>query len=178
MFYEFIIRTGLRFGEATALRPTDFQRVGQRLTVRITEAWKRHAGKGVGVPLGAPKTSKGTRTITLGRALAEKVKEHLKGVGRQDLVFTTEGTGSPILNSTFRRLVWLPAIEPLVTSGLLHDKPTPHDLRHTHASRLIERGNGLPVIQVRLGHESIQTTVGTYGHLAIDADARAADSLD
>lgn len=56
-------------------------------------------------------------------------------------------------------------------------RPRVHDLRHTHASRLIEAGVPLPVIQVRLGHESITTTVGTYGHLAVDADLRAVELL-
>lgn len=42
----------------------------------------------------------------------------------------------------------------------------------------IETGVDLVVIQERLGHESITTTVGTYGHLRIDADANAADALD
>ncbi|MCA0329475.1 MAG: tyrosine-type recombinase/integrase [Actinobacteria bacterium] len=44
-----------------------------------------------------------------------------------------------------------------------------HDLRHSHASWLIAAGVPLPVIQRRLGHESIQTTVDVYGHLAPDA---------
>ncbi|MEC5200830.1 integrase [Arthrobacter sp. PL16] len=36
----------------------------------------------------------------------------------------------------------------------------------------------LPVIQARRGHETIQNTVDTYGHLANDADSNAADFLD
>jgi hypothetical protein len=39
------------------------------------------------------------------------------------------------------------------------------DLRHTCASWLIQSGRPLPAIQAQLGHESIQTTVGVYGHL-------------
>ena len=47
-------------------------------------------------------------------------------------------------------------------------EPTPrvHDLRHTFASWHIQAGTPLPVIQRQLGHESITTTVDTYGHLA------------
>lgn len=44
--------------------------------------------------------------------------------------------------------------------------PRIHDLRHTFASWAIQAGVPLPVIQRQLGHESIQTTVDTYGHLA------------
>lgn len=177
LFAEFILGTGVRFGEVTALRPSAFQRVGDRLTVRITESWKRHAGRGNGVPLGAPKTRKGVRTITLSEKLAKKMKEHLKGIPRDELVFRNENGGT-ILHATLGRNVWNPTMKELVKSGKLDAQPTPHDLRHTHASWLIERGVPLPVIQIRLGHESIKTTVDTYGHLAIDADAKAADALD
>ena len=40
-----------------------------------------------------------------------------------------------------------------------------HDLRHSHASLLIEQGIQPIVIAKRLGHEKIQTTLDTYGHM-------------
>ena len=40
-----------------------------------------------------------------------------------------------------------------------------HDLRHTHATFLLLAGVPIHVVQARLGHGSIQTTVDTYGHL-------------
>ncbi len=36
----------------------------------------------------------------------------------------------------------------------------------------------LPVIQCRLGHESIQSTVGTYGHILPDAALVAAGAVE
>ena len=59
----------------------------------------------------------------------------------------------------------------------LDPRPRVHDLRHSHASALIAAGIPLPVIQRRLGHESIQTTVDTYGHLAPDAAVAAAAAI-
>jgi integrase len=44
-----------------------------------------------------------------------------------------------------------------------------HDLRHTHAAWLISANVPLPVIQQRLGHESIQITVDVYGGLLVQA---------
>ena len=38
-------------------------------------------------------------------------------------------------------------------------------LRHACASWLVAAGVPLPVVQAHLGHESIQTTIGVYGHL-------------
>lgn len=40
-----------------------------------------------------------------------------------------------------------------------------HDLRHSHASLLVEMGCSPILIQERLGHEEIETTLRTYSHL-------------
>ena len=53
-----------------------------------------------------------------------------------------------------------------------------HDLRHTHASILLCSGVPIHVVQARMGHESIQTTVDTYGHLLPASDAEAGRVLE
>jgi integrase len=53
-----------------------------------------------------------------------------------------------------------------------------HDLRHTHVAMLIAEGEHPKTIQDRLGHASITTTLGTYGHLFDGLDEAAADRLD
>ena len=53
-----------------------------------------------------------------------------------------------------------------------------HDLRHTHAAMLIAQGEHPKVIQSRLGHASITTTLNTYGHLFEGLDEAAADRRD
>lgn len=40
-----------------------------------------------------------------------------------------------------------------------------HDLIHSHASLLIEMGCSPILIQERLGHEEIETTLRIYSHL-------------
>lgn len=39
-----------------------------------------------------------------------------------------------------------------------------HTLRHTHATRLIENGANIKDVQMRLGHQNIETTLSTYVH--------------
>lgn len=53
-----------------------------------------------------------------------------------------------------------------------------HDLRHTHAALLIAADQHPKVIQERLGHGSISTTMDIYGHLFEGLDRAAADALD
>ena len=53
-----------------------------------------------------------------------------------------------------------------------------HDLRHTHATMLLAAGVPVHVVQARLGHESIQTTVDIYGHVLAPSDVEASAALD
>lgn len=161
--------TGLRWGEATALQPEDFDLDGHSPTVRVSRAWKKGAS---GPYLGAPKSRRGIRTVTLGTSLVELLRPLVEATARGDLVFTSPA-GSRVQSQHFAYRVWRPALE---RAGLDHLRV--HDLRHTHASWLIAAGVSLPVIQRRLGHESIKTTVDVYGHLAPDAHAGAAEAAD
>ena len=53
-----------------------------------------------------------------------------------------------------------------------------HDLRHSHASLLIEMGSPLLLITERPGHEHVQTTLETYGHLYPNKQSEVARQLD
>ena len=52
-----------------------------------------------------------------------------------------------------------------------------HALRHSHASLLISMGENPLIIKDRLGHEKIQTTLGTYGHLYPNSNFEVAKKL-
>lgn len=53
-----------------------------------------------------------------------------------------------------------------------------HDLRHSHASLLIELGFSPLLIAERLGHENIETTLNTYSHLYPHKQGELAQTLD
>lgn len=50
-----------------------------------------------------------------------------------------------------------------------------HDLRHTHATYLLNKEAGIKDISKRLGHASISTTIDTYGHYDKEKDKKLAD---
>lgn len=57
------------------------------------------------------------------------------------------------------------------------EKIRAHDLRHSHASMLIDKGYNILLISERLGHENVETTLNTYGHLYPNKHKELADYL-
>ena len=53
-----------------------------------------------------------------------------------------------------------------------------HDLRHTHATLLLEAGVPVKVVSERLGHASIQLTLDTYAHVLPSMDADAVERFE
>lgn len=156
----FLLGTGLRWSEATALQARHVNLSAG--TVRVERAWKRIPG---GWEIGAPKTRKAKRTVNAAVPALVAVSGLL---GKPtDLVFTTT-TGKPVRHSNFYNRIWRPAC---VKAGLATkdskpwDGPSPHDTRHTFASWLISDGIGLEAVQDQLGHESYETTRKVYAHL-------------
>lgn len=167
----FLAGTGLRWNEATALTGSDFQLDVAPYTVSVTKAWKYDASGAM--YLGTAKTVASERTVTVPARLVTELVPLIVAAGPRGHVFKGRD-GKALRHPWFLENVWYPARR----AADLGRDPRIHDLRHTHASWLIAAGVSLPVIQRRLGHESIKTTVDTYGHLAPDSFAGAADAAD
>ena len=73
--------------------------------------------------------------------------------------------GRAVDRDWFATAVWRPLLR---RTGLRHR--TPHQLRHTFASLLIQQGESLAYVRDQLGHHSIRLTVDTYGHLVPGAN--------
>lgn len=170
--------------------------------VRIRRAlkWSPDGNRAIGVT----KTVKSKRTVTLPAELVPELLAQLEGKAPADLVFTSAKGGMiqhrTFWSDHWRPAIWRaqhclvhtdPAcrcgtahperckvhdqvLEPCGCPGTLHIQPRIHDLRHSHASWLLAAGVPIHVVQARLGHESISTTVDTYGHLLPDAQIAAA----
>jgi integrase len=169
---EFLVVSGCRWGEATALYPGDVDR--RNHTVNIRRAWKRQPYR-----IGTTKTKKSDRIIKVPASVLAKLdysREYLftnPGGGAGGPSPRRRGAGGPVRAPNFRANVWWPA----TARAKLNPRPRIHDLRHTCASWLIAGRTPLPVIQKHLGHESIQTTVDVYGHLDMRSAQEAADVM-
>ena len=161
--------TGLRWGEATALTVGDVNLTSRML--RVHSAWKM--GEGSRREIGTPKTTKSHRTVGFRSELLPAIEPLVRGRAKSDYLFTTT-RGTVITHGHFHARVWQPACE---RAGL-EPPPTIHGLRHYHASFLVSQGVPLPVVQLRLGHEDISTTIGTYSHLMPATVQAAVDAAE
>lgn len=160
--------TGMRWGEAEALDVGDVD-LGTG-TVRITKAVKWDASKAVR-DVGPTKTKKSNRTIYLPNEVIEALRPLVDGRKAKERLFLPPRS-TTLRHKTFYTDIWVKAC----TKAKLDPRPRIHDLRHSHVAWLIATGVPLPVIQARLGHEKITTTIDTYGHLLPDLQRAAADA--
>jgi integrase len=157
LLVRFLAYTGLRWGEATALRVDRLDLLRRRVTVAT-------AFVSVGGQLveGTPKSHR-SREVPVPRFLARELGEHVEGLGPKSLVFST-ATGAPLRSSNFRQRYWLDAVAACGLDGL-----RVHDLRHTAASLAVKSGANPKVVQQMLGHASAAMTLDVYAGL-FDAD--------
>ncbi|WP_156119363.1 tyrosine-type recombinase/integrase [Modestobacter caceresii] len=166
------VGTGLRWSELTALECRHVVLDDGRPRVEVRQAWKdTRAGKADRYEIGRPKSDRSVREVTVGAGVAQVLARLVADRPEDAYVFTTPATsgthagrqgGAPIRSANYRHRVWAPAVARVFPHGR---GVRFHDLRHTHASWLINAGRPLTEVQRRLGHESIQLTSDTYGWL-------------
>lgn len=164
---EFMALSGARFGEISALKPSDVDTVNG--TVRIARARKRTYEKGANYEVGPTKTRKSERTINVTPTVLDKLDYS------GEWLFTNT-RGGPVQLAGWRTNVWYKSVARAQKLGLTKS-PRVHDLRHTCASWMIQARVPLPVVQAHLGHESISTTVGLYVHLDRTSHVSAAELI-
>ena len=161
--------TGLRPGELRALRVSNLNMLAR--TIQVEETLIEVNGTAQPGPV---KTQAARRQVKMPKLLVDELARHLHTypTDPDDFVFRAP-KGGLLRKDNFRRRVWNLAIATADLPGF-----RVHDLRHTHAALLIAQGEHPKVIQSRLGHSSISTTLDRYGHIFEGLDEAAADALD
>lgn len=158
--------TGIRWGEAVALRVRDVQFLRRRLSVHdnAVQIGARHE-------LGRTK-SRTERSVPVPQFVLDQLAVQCEGRGLDDLVFGDDGTTylprPKSSNGWFRRAVKTAGIQAV----------TPHDLRHTFASLAVSAGVNVLALARMLGHKDPSVTLRVYADL-FDTDLDAvASALD
>lgn len=156
----FLAYTGLRWGEATALRNRHVDL--NRGRVFVEENAVRVSGRTI---VGTPKTHV-TRTVPIPRFLLPYFDETATIRGPEGLVF---GDGASHLILPNSKDGWFAAaVRRCQRKDARFPRVTPHDLRHTTASLAISSGANVKAVQRLLGHASAAMTLDTYADLFED----------
>ena len=180
LFYTYLF-TGMRRGELLAVRWSDLDLSGMQISVSRTMKYlngvKNH------ITFREPKSQKSRRLIALSPSNVAVLEEHRKDqeqmreslqlppITENDLIFT-HWDGSPLLPPTVTH-AWMKLVRKCGLKGIRL-----HDARHTHATIMLKQGVHPKIVQERLGHSTISTTLDTYSHVAPGLQEAAAMAFD
>ncbi len=174
------VMTGAREGEIAGLEWKHIDLNKQTILFEQTIVEEKGVGVTVRSGLKGGKDKLVSIPDSLAALLAEykEVRENEKSAAQEEWTWSehfflfTNVNGKPIrTDSIYQR--WIKFLE---KNGL--ERIRFHDIRHTSASLLIAKGVHAKVIQERLGHADIGTTMNTYSHVFREADQSAADHFN
>ena len=177
-----LVLTGMRPAELCGLRvrSVDFARnlVSITETLLPVSAYGEHH---LTLVHGPPKTEAGDRTIPIPAWLSAQVAEVLVARAERrgtpvhlDEPLFVNRIGKPLNRDKFREAVIRPA---LIAAGLPASTRT-YDLRHGHASMLIDLGANVLAVAQRMGHADPSVTLREYGHLFEGVQEQLSQQLD
>jgi len=137
--------TGMRRAELAHLKVRDID--SQRMIIRVV------AGKGGK-----------DRDLPLSPALLEILREYWRWQKPRLYLFPTRTYRRRLDQPISDKTVWIACSEAARRAGI-NKRVTPHTLRHSWATHLLEAGTDLRTIQVLLGHGDLETTA-QYLHLS------------
>lgn len=147
-FFELLYWTGMRRGEAIALQKSDLH--DGWLDVHASQ---RTAAEGL-----KPTKTKVRRKVLIDADLQKKLEPYRAGTGY--LLGDKNALSPTTIDRYFQKAIQASGVKPIRI----------HDLRHSHATWLINNGANIVAVSKRLGHASIEQTLKTYTHLLQDTD--------
>ena len=158
-FILLIAKTGMRFSEALALTPKDFDFAHQMLTINKTWNYKEGGG------FQPTKNRSSVRKIPLDWQTIIQFAELIKNKPEEQPIFVRKKIFNSTVNDILIRRCKKANI-PIISL---------HGLRHTHASLLLFAGVSIASVARRLGHSNMTTTQKTYLHIIQELENRDID---
>ena len=160
-FILLVAKTGMRFSEALALTPKDFDFAHQSLSVSKTWDYKGNGG------FQPTKNQSSIRKIQIDWQIVIQFSALLKDLPDDEPFFAK--LGNNVYNSTVNNILerhCMAVSIPVISV---------HGLRHTHASLLLFAGVSIASVARRLGHASMTTTQKTYLHIIQELENKDVD---
>lgn len=177
IIYLLALTTGMRRSELLGLRWDDVDLKKNLLSVK--QVMVRVKG---GYKFQDPKTKKSKRTIQISDKVAAALKEWKRKQNIEKAAFPGEYNEQNLILCS---IMGEPVNPESVSRNFKKDLEAAkmpdirfHDLRHCHASMLLEQGIDLKTISDRLGHSTIIMTADIYSHITDKLQAKAVKSLD
>lgn len=161
-FILLITKTGIRFSEALAITPKDFDFSTQKLT--ISKTWNYKHTQGGFQPT---KNKSSRRKIQLDWQTAMRFSQLIKDFDVDKPIFVKGRVFNSTVNNRLKTLC-VKAHIPVITI---------HGLRHTHASLLLFANVSIASVAKRLGHSSMTTTQETYLHIINELENQDNDKI-
>ncbi|WP_455526243.1 site-specific integrase [Huintestinicola sp.] len=158
-FILLVAKTGMRFSEALAVTPKDFDFAHQ--TLSISKTWD-YKGAGGFLPT---KNKSSVRKIQIDWQTVIQFSELLKGLPEDEPIFVKGKVYNSTVNDILSRHC----------ASLKIPEISIHGLRHTHASLLLFAGVSIASVARRLGHASMTTTQKTYLHIIQELENKDVD---
>lgn len=163
-FFYLIAKTGLRFAEALALTPEDFD--FEKQSIIINKSWNYKEKQGHFQPT---KNESSNRTVMVDWQLMQQFQVMINNKEFDQPIFFSKE--QRIYNSTLNQKL----------ASLCNNNDIPvisiHGLRHTHASLLLYEGVSIASVAKRLGHNNTTTTQQTYIHIIRELDNKDNDKI-
>ena len=177
---ETFLELGVRISECFAIRWEDVNFTDQSIKINQSVFYSE-GGK---VIFDEPKTDLARRVVPISdtlreRLMAHRIKQNSKRLEHgydnnpNNLVFPNNA-GMPLRIDNFRNRVYRPILK---TASITKRIPL-KNLRHTSASLLAQDGHSIKIIQSRLGHADISTTLRYYAEFSGEQQDAAVTSLE
>ena len=155
--------SGMRIGELLALSYTDFDFTNN--IIKIRHSYAKVNGEDV---ISTPKTPGSKREIAMPPSVMIMVRNYFASCNTLDISCRLFPVTRNYFDKRLKRGCNATGVRPIRV----------HDLRHSHASLLMNMGVPIKQISERLGHDNIETTLKTYAHLYKEKEKELADKLE
>ncbi|QNQ80555.1 site-specific integrase [Lactobacillus sp. PV034] len=163
-FILLVAKTGLRFAEALALTPEDFDY--EKQSIIINKSWNYKEKTGHFQPTKNPSSN---RTVMVDWQIMQQFKQMIENKDQKKPIFFEEEQRvyNSTLNQRLASYCKKAGIPPISI----------HGLRHTHASLLLYEGVSVASVAKRLGHSNTTTTQETYIHIIQELENKDNDKI-